>query len=47
MESNFGELGDFDLVRVKLPKKLKRRWQIESEDGLIRYAHQLNHSEIS
>ena len=28
MESNFGELGDVDLVRIKFPKKLKRRWQI-------------------
>ncbi|KAA8530062.1 hypothetical protein F0562_004771 [Nyssa sinensis] len=35
MESDFGELGDLNLVRVKLPKKLKRRRQIEIEDGLV------------
>ncbi|KAL0341524.1 UNVERIFIED_CONTAM: Crooked neck-like protein 1 [Sesamum calycinum] len=33
MESSFGEVGDVDLVRAKLPKKLKKRRQIETEDG--------------
>ncbi|CAA0838213.1 crooked neck protein- putative / cell cycle protein- putative [Striga hermonthica] len=33
MESSFGDLGDVDLVRVKLPKKLKKRRHIETEDG--------------
>lgn len=32
-EIKFGELGDPDPVRAKLPKKLKRRRQIENEDG--------------
>ncbi|KAG5563403.1 hypothetical protein RHGRI_005977 [Rhododendron griersonianum] len=32
-ETKFGELGDPNLVRAKLPKKLKRRRQIENEDG--------------
>ncbi|KAH9760752.1 Crooked neck protein [Citrus sinensis] len=34
MESNFGELGDVSLVHTKLPKKLKKRRQIASYDGL-------------
>ena len=33
LESSYGELGNVDLVRVKLPKKLKKRRQIETEDG--------------
>lgn len=37
MESSFGELGDISLVQVKLPKKLKKRRQIASEDGLAGY----------
>ncbi|XP_028123297.1 pre-mRNA-splicing factor CLF1-like [Camellia sinensis] len=41
MESSFDELGDVSLVRVKLPKKLKRRRQIETEDGPAGYVHQL------
>ena len=41
-EKSFGELGDPDSVRAKLPKKLKRRRQIETEDGPAGYAHQLN-----
>lgn len=38
-ETKFGELGDPNLVRGKLPKKLKRRRQIENEDGPPGYAH--------
>ncbi|KAF2313427.1 hypothetical protein GH714_010952 [Hevea brasiliensis] len=34
MESSFGELGDVGLVQPKLPKKLKKRRPIASEDGL-------------
>lgn len=34
MESSFGELGDVSLVQAKLPKKLKKRRQITSDDGL-------------
>ncbi|KAK1554660.1 hypothetical protein Q3G72_015447 [Acer saccharum] len=34
MESSIGELGDASLVQAKLPKKLKRRRQIVSDDGL-------------
>lgn len=37
MESSFGELGNIDLVRVKLPKKLKKRRQIETEEGPAGY----------
>lgn len=33
MESSFGELGDVSLVQAKLPKKLKKRRQIVTEDG--------------
>ncbi|KAI9173604.1 hypothetical protein LWI28_003724 [Acer negundo] len=35
MESRFGELGDASLVQAKLPKKLKKRRQIVSDDGLV------------
>lgn len=38
-ETKFGELGDPNSVRAKLPKKLKRRRQIENEDGPPGYAH--------
>ncbi|KAK9197723.1 hypothetical protein WN944_012906 [Citrus x changshan-huyou] len=34
MESSFGELGDVSLVQAKLPKKLKKRRQTQSDDGL-------------
>lgn len=37
LESSFGEVGDVDLVRTKLPKKLKKRRQIETEDGPAGY----------
>ncbi|CAN4095215.1 unnamed protein product [Withania somnifera] len=37
MESSFGELGDVNLVRAKLPKKLKKRRQIDMEDGPAMY----------
>ncbi|GJX17185.1 hypothetical protein Tco_0218017, partial [Tanacetum coccineum] len=37
MESSFGELGDIELVCVKLPKKLKKRRQIEIDDGPAGY----------
>ncbi|KAK9067586.1 hypothetical protein SSX86_011697 [Deinandra increscens subsp. villosa] len=37
MESSFGELGDIELVRVKLPKKLKKRRRIEIDDGYEEY----------
>ncbi|KAH6763317.1 crooked neck protein [Perilla frutescens var. hirtella] len=33
MENSFGELGDVDLVRAKLPRKLKKRRLIEAEDA--------------
>ncbi|KAF5823236.1 hypothetical protein HanRHA438_Chr01g0037061 [Helianthus annuus] len=33
MESSFGELGDLESVRFKLPKKLKKRREIEIVDG--------------
>ena len=41
MESGFGELGDIELVRVKLPKKLKKRRQIEIDDGPAGYVKKL------
>lgn len=37
MESSFGEIGDVSLVRVKLPKKLKKRRHIETDDGAAGY----------
>ena len=33
MEVSFGELGDVSLVNSKLPKKLKKRRPIVTEDG--------------
>ncbi|KAA8528264.1 hypothetical protein F0562_035485 [Nyssa sinensis] len=43
MESDFGELGDINLVRGKLPKKLKRRRQIEIEDGPAGYEEYIDY----
>ncbi|CAI9784661.1 unnamed protein product [Fraxinus pennsylvanica] len=43
MESGFGELGDVDLVRVKLPKKLKKRRHIETEDGPAGYEEYIDY----
>ncbi|XAR55117.1 hypothetical protein NMG60_11030515 [Bertholletia excelsa] len=43
MESSFAELGDVNLVRVKLPKKLKRRRQIETEDGPAGYEEYIDY----
>ncbi|KAH6821502.1 crooked neck protein [Perilla frutescens var. hirtella] len=37
MENSFGELGDVDLVRAKLPRKLEKRRLIEAEDAPTRY----------
>ncbi|CAN1751072.1 Crooked neck-like protein 1 [Linum perenne] len=34
MESSFGELGNVGLIQPKLPKKLKRKRPINTEDGL-------------
>ena len=39
MESSFGELGDVSLVQAKLPKKLKNRRQMVSEDGPAGYVN--------
>ncbi|KAL2544299.1 crooked neck protein [Forsythia ovata] len=43
IESSFGELGDVDLVRVKLPKKLKKRRHIETEDGPAGYEEYIDY----
>ncbi|GFP82521.1 crooked neck-like protein 1 [Phtheirospermum japonicum] len=44
MESRFGEVGDMDLVRAKLPKKLKRRRRIEdTEDGPTGYEEYIDY----
>lgn len=37
LEASSGELGDVSLVQSKLPKKLKKRRQISTEDGSSRY----------
>ncbi|QCE14789.1 hypothetical protein DEO72_LG11g1795 [Vigna unguiculata] len=36
METTFGELGDVTLVQSKLPKKLKKRTHVATEDGSTR-----------
>lgn len=41
MESSFGEVGDVGLVRAKLPKKLKKRRQIEMDDGPTGYVKKI------
>lgn len=41
METSFGEFGDVSLVQSKLPKKLKKRRQIVSEDGPAGYVTNL------
>ncbi|KAI3458535.1 hypothetical protein Pfo_015198 [Paulownia fortunei] len=43
MESSFGELGNVDLVLVKLPKKPKKRWQIETEEGPAGYEEYIDY----
>jgi len=37
METTFGDLGDVSLVQSKLPKKLKKRRHVTTEDGSTRY----------
>ncbi|XP_019091706.1 PREDICTED: crooked neck-like protein 1, partial [Camelina sativa] len=37
METSFGKLGDVDLVRPKLPRKLKKRKAITTKDGSTEY----------
>ena len=37
LEASSGELGDVSLVQSKLPKKLKKRRQVSTEDGSSRY----------
>ncbi|KAM3361450.1 hypothetical protein P3S68_016304 [Capsicum galapagoense] len=43
MESGFGELGDINLVRSKLPKKLKKRRKIDMEDGPSMYEEYIDY----
>lgn len=43
LESSFGELGDVSLVRVKLPKKLKKRRQIDTDDGPAGYEEYIDY----
>jgi len=37
LEKDFGELGDVALVQAKMPKKLKRRRPLVTEDGPAGY----------
>jgi hypothetical protein len=37
LEASSGELGDVSLVQSKLPKKLKKRRHVSTEDGSSRY----------
>nr|GEU92598.1 crooked neck-like protein 1 [Tanacetum cinerariifolium] len=43
MECSFGELDDMELVRVKLPKKLKKRRHIEINDCTDRYEEYIDY----
>ncbi|KAF9685904.1 hypothetical protein SADUNF_Sadunf03G0103000 [Salix dunnii] len=43
MERSFGQLGDVSLVEPKLPKKLKKRRQIASEDGPAGYEEYIDY----
>ncbi|GKC43410.1 ATG8-interacting protein 2-like protein [Tanacetum coccineum] len=42
-EATIRELGDIELVRVKLPKKLKKRRQIEIDDGPAGYEEYIDY----
>ncbi|GJT09441.1 RNA-directed DNA polymerase, eukaryota [Tanacetum coccineum] len=46
-EATIRELGDIELVRVKLPKKLKKRRQIEIDDGPAGYLRQSSSKTIA
>ena len=37
LEKDFGDLGDVSSVQAKMPKKLKRKRPIETEDGTTGY----------
>lgn len=41
MEKDFGELGDVGLVQSKMPKKLKRRRPLMTDDGPAGYVNNL------
>ncbi|KAB1219233.1 Crooked neck-like protein 1 [Morella rubra] len=43
MESSFGELGDVGLVQAQLPKKLKKRRQIVTEEGPAGYEEYIDY----
>nr|XP_043626995.1 crooked neck-like protein 1 [Erigeron canadensis] len=43
MESGFGDLGDIELVRVKLPKKLKKKRRLEMDDGPSGYEEYIDY----
>ncbi|KAM3319894.1 hypothetical protein P3S67_007094 [Capsicum chacoense] len=43
MESSLGELGEVNLVRAKLPKKLKKRRRIDMKDGPAAYKEYIDY----
>ncbi|KAK9936634.1 hypothetical protein M0R45_013463 [Rubus argutus] len=43
MEASFGDLGDISLVQSKLPKKLKKKRPIETEDGPAGYEEYIDY----
>ncbi|XP_050375831.1 uncharacterized protein LOC126793373 [Argentina anserina] len=43
MEASFGDMGDISLVQSKLPKKLKKRRAIETEDGPAGYEEYIDY----
>ncbi|KAJ8768559.1 hypothetical protein K2173_022669 [Erythroxylum novogranatense] len=43
IESSSGEFGDVSIVQVKMPKKLKKRRQMVSEDGLAGYEEYIDY----
>ncbi|CAH9122332.1 unnamed protein product [Cuscuta epithymum] len=43
LESSFEDVGDVGLVRSKMPKKLKKRRQIETEDGPAGYEEYIDY----
>ncbi|CAB4291157.1 unnamed protein product [Prunus armeniaca] len=44
VEASFGDLGDASLVQSKLPKKLKKRRAIVTEDGPAGYEEYVDYS---
>lgn len=43
METSFGELGDVSIVQSKMPKKLKKRRPLSSDDGVVGFEEYIDY----